>query len=232
MEVPPSNPPTEKPTQFYDEPLDDHEILTDRSAEDILCSRLAAVDTIIKYAEQRIDRSKQLYLFTWTPDPSKMPDCDFANQHKYLVDTVINYLRSCDSGCACVESTQLGNPHYHGWYQISDDPLKEQYRIVIVKVMTSFGNLKINTKVRYYKIHKWYKHRNALHYYKYDSANSQLFTMYNPITEYTDKPVIFLNDYNMFFNLKGKKSVRKIKDMVSQLQDLENFYKKSFQNIV
>lgn len=180
----------------------------------------------ISQAENAIDIDDKLYLLTWSPDPKKLPDCDFLNQHIWCVPYVWDYLNYCKAGCACVESTQLGNPHYHMWYQTYDDN-RELGRVAIIKVLSKIGNIKIESSVRYYKIDKWYSTKNALYYYKEDCINQQLFTPYNPITKDMCLPEINYNDYNMFFH-QGKQTVRQCIERASQVHTLREFYKKSF----
>lgn len=189
-------------------------------------TRLAEIAATIYEAEDDIDIDDKIYLMTWSPDPKELPDVDFINQHIYLVPYVREYLLCCEAGAACVESTQPGNPHYHFWYQTANDT-REMARIRWIKVMQRIGNVKINTKVKHIKINRWYSKGNALHYYKQDSVGQQLMTPYNPITKYTLPPTIDYNDYTMFFAV-GKLTVRKIIEKVSQIKNLEEFYKKSF----
>lgn len=181
---------------------------------------------VIYKAESKIDPNRKIYLMTWSPDPKELPDCDFVNQHTYLVGYVISYLLGCYSGAACVESTQMGNPHYHLWYQCYDGPA-ESYRIRWVKVMQKLGNVKIETKgVRYYGINKWYSARNALYYYKKDSIGTQLLTPYNPVAADSPQPDIDYSDYSWFF-YSGRSTAAKMHERATQVQELYKFYGKS-----
>lgn len=187
--------------------------------------RISEVASIVFEQEHKLNVEEKIYLMTWSPDPKQLPDCDFINQHIYLVPYVQSYLSFCSAGLACVESTQIGNPHYHLWYQVTDD-IREQGRIRWIKVMQKIGNIKINSGVRHFKINNWNKHHNALHYYKEDSVGQQLNTPYNPIYKDMLLPEIDYSDYTFFFQ-HGKTTARKIIEKVSQIKDLENFYKKS-----
>ena len=77
--------------------------------------QIALKAEIIRLQEEKIDPDDKIYLMTWSPDPKQIPDCDFINQHLYCMPYVESYLSFCKSGCACVESSQIGNPHYHTW---------------------------------------------------------------------------------------------------------------------
>lgn len=188
-------------------------------------ARLAEIASIIYDEEEKINDDDKVYLMTWSPDPKKMPDCDFLNQHIYLIPYVHSYLEYCMCGVACVESTQMGNPHYHFWYQTTDD-IREMGRIRWVKVMQKIGNVKI-TSAKYWKKNGWYKSStNALYYYKEDAVNQQLHTPYNPIYKGMPLPHIDYTDYSWFFT-SGKSTARKIVEHASQIKQLEEFYKKS-----
>lgn len=145
----------------------------------------------IEFEEDKIDMEKEIYLITWAPDPKELPDADFLLQHNYNVDTLVKFLKSCSCGLFCVESTQLGNPHYHGWYQVHSDPRYEAMRIAIVKTMKRFApaGLKI-TPARKVKIHCWSHVANGLYYYKKDIATYYI-NMPNPINSETVSTVNF-----------------------------------------
>ena len=118
---------------------------------------------IIDISENMIVDSDPVYLFTWSPDPELLPDADFKTQHKYSVNFIAEFLDTCLIGLACVEPTQKGNPHYHGWYQV--DPITEVERLAYVKTMQKFGLVKI-TECISYKKGLWSERCNGLHYYK------------------------------------------------------------------
>jgi len=198
--------------------------------EDAIIARLAEIDAAIRYNEKQIDRDKQLYLMTWCPDPKKMPDCDFDNQHRYMAEWVQTYMYGCEVAGCCVETTQEGNPHYHLWYQLSDDYQKENFRIRWMKCLKSRGLVKV-TKSRIYRIHKWGSWHNSLWYYKKDLPYTQLFTPFNPLSHETKIPKVDYSDYNMFFNIRGKKTSKQIVELVSEKKQIELFYKNSLTRI-
>ena len=175
---------------------------------------------IVYNEETLIDDDKELYLITWCPDPKEMPDCDFYLQHNINVETLSDYLKCCSAGMFCVESTQLGNPHYHGWYQI--DAQKELHRICIVKTLQRFGIVKIAT-ARSYKVNRWFEKANALYYYKKDLVDSMLCMTPNPITKDTISTVKFdVMDMVGFF--AKDKSMKTLKDKISDRKFYREFY--------
>lgn len=187
--------------------------------------------TVVYDYETRIDRTKDLYLFTWSPDPAQLPNCMFSMQHEYLLGIVADFLKGCHLGLACVEATQLGNPHYHGWYQLSDDPIKEGLRIACVKTMQKFSNTKTGVKITkskgHYKRYRYTNHHNCLYYYKKDLIQAQLMTQPNPITWSTVSNVNFKN-YTHFFAIEGdRQTVADLHDKVSLRQFYMDFYKDS-----
>lgn len=129
--------------------------------------------------ESLIVPSETVYLITWSPNPELLPDADFITQHQFNVNFLGEYLKTCLNGLICVESTQRGNPHYHGWYQV--DPITELERISYVKTMEKFGLVKI-TAARTVKPGLWGSKKNGLHYYKKELIDSMLKVPSNPIT--------------------------------------------------
>lgn len=194
-------------------------------SESQLCSLLGAKASEFYAAEKQIDEHIPVYLMTWSPDPKKLPDCDFINQHIWAVEYVQTYLMFCAAGAACVESTQLGNPHYHFWYQLAEDN-REEGRIRWVKIMQKVGNVKV-TKALHYKKNKWYSKGNALWYYKKESIDAQLRTPCNPVTAETALVKVDYTDYNWFFH-SGRSTAAKCFEKASEVKLLEEFYKKSF----
>lgn len=187
---------------------------------------MVAKSTIIELEESTITEDSDLYLLTWSPDPKELPHADFNIQHQFSVDILADYLRSCCNGLICVESTQLGNPHYHGWYQVSANPDKEKMRIVYAKVLQRLGLLKITKSKGCYRINSYTKHGNCLHYYKKDLLESMLFVENNPITAYSKCDIDWeLN--NFFFYAEGKKSVYNVKDKITNKEFYKQFYKDS-----
>ena len=55
----------------------------------------------------KIDDSKPLYLITWSPDPSMMPNCDFEMQHEYNINIIADFCKGCDVALWCVEASQM-----------------------------------------------------------------------------------------------------------------------------
>lgn len=138
-------------------------------------------------AEENIDDNETLYLITWCPDPSDLPDADFETQHDYNVPILTWFCQSCKTAVFCVESTQKGNPHYHGFYQETEDPdLYEQHNS-IVKTMQKFGMLKITPSKGMYKRHNyWTPHSNCLYYYKKDTLTRMLKVHNSVIDQYSE----------------------------------------------
>lgn len=182
--------------------------------------------TAIWSAEIDIDFDESLYLITWSPDPSELPNADFTTQHLYNVNLLSGYLKQCQSGLFCVESTQMGNPHYHGWYQVSPDPIKEQFRCVYIKTLNRFGLLRITKSKGNYKINSYNKQANTLHYYKKDVYDSMLWCNPNPITEdsYSD---IDWNNNLLYFVKEGRGTVADLEEKVSLKEFYIQFYKDS-----
>lgn len=175
---------------------------------------------IIEIEESSIENNEDIYLITWSPDVKELPDADFYLQHNFNVEILVDYLKCCKHGVFCVESSQLGNPHYHGWYQIDDT--KELQRIVIVKTLQRFGIVKIQKVKHSYKIFSWSERANALYYYKADLPDAFLKIEPNPITKETCGTVDWsVMDMVGFFN-KGVSS--KLTDKISQRKFYRDFY--------
>lgn len=168
--------------------------------------------------EKLIDPESTLYLITWSPDPSNLPESDFRYQHLYNVNLLSDYLKSCASGLWCVESTQKGNPHYHGWYQVHDD--YELARIAHQKTLEKFGNTKI-TPARTWKIFSWSERKNALYYYKKDFTT--FCSLPHPVIDEDSKDDTDWN-YKSFFDVKGDKQII---DKISDRKYYLDFYKNS-----
>lgn len=183
---------------------------------------------IIMIEESKIDLDKHTYLITWNPDPKQSPDANFQIQHRYHINTVAQYLSSCSCGIMCTEPSQLGNPHYHGWYQCSDDFNLEQLRIVTIKVMNYFGKVKIAKAVSIRK-NSYSNVKNCLWYYKKDQMTSMLGMpiLTRDSKDDTDWQSITCNH---FFTVKlGDKH---IEDKISARQQMIEFYKDSSLDIV
>lgn len=191
----------------------------------------SALDAAYKiyYNEDEIDPDEQLYLITWSPDPEELPHADFITQHTFNVNLLADYLKSCSNGLFCVETTQLGNPHYHGWYQTSDDSKMEYQRIVLVKVLQRFGQLKITKCLGHYRINSYTKQANALYYYKADLFGQMEGVIYNPIDKDTHDNTDW-NSYSLFFQSKKKgykESIVDIENKISQRDFYKQFYNDS-----
>lgn len=128
--------------------------------------------------ESNIDPEEELIGITWTPDPKEHPDADFRVQHELHVSMLADYLKCCACGLFCVESTTLGNPHYHGWFQI--DPKLELARVAIIKAMQRFGRVTPEV-LKHYRINSYTKGNNSLWYYKKDVFDQMLAIDINPI---------------------------------------------------
>lgn len=180
---------------------------------------------IIDEFESSIDQSKELYLFTWSPNPQEMPNADFHCQHDFALEFVGDFLSGCSIGIACVEATQLGNPHYHGWYQLSDDGNTALKRISYVKLLQKYGILKITKCKGHYRINSYSAHGNALHYYKKDLFGAMAMVYNNPVRP-NMKSTIDPNPW--WFSADGKKhSVIDLENKISNKKFYEDFYKDS-----
>lgn len=177
--------------------------------------------------ELDIDLDEDLYLFTWSPDPAQIPDADFNTQHAFCFPFVANLLSSVECGLACVEETQKGNPHYHGWYQLSRDPVKSALRKVYVKVMQRFCDPKFGYKVTkslgHYKINSFVAQANCLYYYKKDLIQASLLVPNNPVTKDSKVDIDWKANYSLFTK-RGRESVADIEDRVN----LRDFYKQFY----
>lgn len=177
---------------------------------------------LVEYIESEIDETQPVYLFTWSPNPQELPNADFKCQHDFALEFVADFLDGCETGLACVESSQLGNPHYHGWYQISDEPIKEMKRISYVKVLQKYGLLKITKCKGHYRINSYSAHGNALHYYKKDLFGSMEMVLTNPVFAGM-KSEIDPNPW--WFSIDGKKhSVIDLENKISNKKFYEDFY--------
>jgi len=153
----------------------------------------------IEYAESEIDRNETVYLMTFSPDPANLPDCDPHLQHYWCLDFISGFLGYCKSGLFCLEYSQMGNPHYHGWYQVDD--INAIYKACRMKMLTRFGLCKI-TKAKSYKINSYSERMNALHYYK-----KEVFTLAvrcSIIDKDTKPPIDVGNTGYMFFMVSAR----------------------------
>lgn len=174
--------------------------------------------------EDSINIERPVYLITWSPNPDEEPDANFELQHRYNINLLRDYLSACACGVFCVESTQMGNPHYHGWYQVRDSV--EQVRIAIVKTLQRFGLVKITRVKKKGCIRKgvWDEYHNSLYYYKKDLLSASMLIEPNPITVNTPK-----DDYNwltssFFTKSISKKQQKLAADSISERQLMLEFY--------
>lgn len=186
---------------------------------------------IIGDTEYQIDVDHTLYLFTWSPDPSRLPDAEFEIQHEFCKDLIIDFLKGMQIGCACVESTQLGNPHYHGWYQLSNDSLTDRIRRCMVKTLQQLGLLKITRSKGHYKANYWSDWHNCLFYYKKDLLDAMLSVPSNPITEWTEKSTITWQANLEWFRPKlGRHSIDDLRERISIADYYRDFYNNTYRN--
>lgn len=182
--------------------------------------RVIEISECIEHEESKIVSDQPVYLITWCPDPKELPDADFYLQHNVNAQLLIDYLMQCRCGIFCVESTQIGNPHYHGWYQVRDS--SELARVAIIKTMQRFGIVKI-AKAKKIKRFCWSENANALYYYKKDCLDACLNVTPNPITSASFVTVNFdVMDLVGFFS--KDKSCKTIKDKVSDRKFYRDFY--------
>lgn len=176
---------------------------------------------LIDIYEDMIVESDPVYLFTWSPDPELLPDADFITQHRYNVNFLAEYLNTCLTGIICVESTQKGNPHYHGWYQV--DPITEIERLAYIKTMQKHGIVKI-TECITYRQGQWGPRQNGLHYYKKSLLDEMLTVPHNPILPDSHDNTDW--DACLFFFTKQMKDKR-LDKKISDRQYYLNFYRDS-----
>lgn len=188
----------------------------------IIGERIAEKDWIVQQTEYDINPACPLYLITWSPDPGELPDADFDTQHKFFVNVVSEYLSYCSIGLFCVESSQLGRPHYHGWYQLGGN---EQMRIVLMKVMQRFGLVKVTKSKGHYKYGSYSDAANCLYYYKKDMIDLMLWVDLNPITKDTRVDIDW-NQHFMLFTRQGRQSIADLEEKVV----LKDFYKRFYNN--
>lgn len=184
---------------------------------------LEEIATIVYDEENEINTDAAVYLITWNPDPSRLPDSDPIYQHKFNVNILADYLKYCSCGLWVHEFTQAGAPHYHGWYQI--DTSMELGRVAMIKTLQKLGLVKI-TKVKHsYKINNYSRHANALGYYKKESFDKPI--PYNPITKDTYDDTIWQTKLFFWIDISGRKSINDLMDTISNKRYYTKFYKKS-----
>lgn len=180
-------------------------------------------------AEREIDLDEKLYLFTWSPHPEELPDADFNTQHLFNINLLAEFLDSTRIGIACVETSQLGSPHYHGWYQLSNDALKEMTRIVCMKVMQRYApkGLKITPSKGHIKIGSFVKAANCLYYYKKDLLQSMAAVQENPITSNSHCDINWNQHFTLFMKNNDRKSVADIENRINLGEFYKQFYRSS-----
>lgn len=181
--------------------------------------------TDIWMEEEDIDSSQPLYLITWSPNPSELPNADFTTQHLYFVNLLSGYLKTCYTGLFCVETTQMGNPHYHGWYQVSPDPNYEKARIVYTKTLIRFGNMKITKSKGIYRINSYSTRSNCLGYYKKDLLDPMLWCNPNPITAHSQCNIDWAKNM-LYFVREGKSKIADLEEKIN----LKEFYLQFYEN--
>lgn len=185
--------------------------------EEIIIDRIAAVAQIILVEESKIDTLQTVYLITWCPDPKELPNSDFDMQHLFNVDILSDFLKQVKCGLFCVETTQLGNPHYHGWYQLSNDPTRTKERLAILKTLQRLGFVKV-TQARTVRKNQWFERKNGLYYYKKDSIDEMLFARENPIHKESKFDYDWVSSMFFTLDLKNSSIQNKISDKKFYLQ--------------
>lgn len=176
----------------------------------------AATATIIYNEEMKIFKAEKVYLMTWSPDPKELPNADFQMQHNYSLDILSQFLTTMRCGLLCVEATQLGNPHYHGWYQLGESKYTKT-RLAITKTLQRIGNLRI-TEARSVKPGLWTERKNGLYYYKKDSLDDMILIKNNPITKDSKFEYNWISSVFFSLDLKNTSITTKISDKQFYLQ--------------
>lgn len=167
----------------------------------------------------------QICLITFSPDPnpSQMIDAPFDIQHKTFVNLLADYLKYCRAGVFCLEPTQNGNPHYHGWYVPYHNEM-ELGRVQMIKTIKRFGNVKIQHGVRFWRFNCYDEYRNALYYYKKDLA---LFyeVPFSVIVKDSYDNTDWTQQFFYTTRLNGKKmDFQMAEEKISQINQLRDFY--------
>lgn len=196
-----------------------------KTPDDIYEATVSDIIGKIYDAELLIDSSRELQLITWSPDPSLLPNAPFEMQHEYNVGILADYCKACHTAIFCVETTQMGNPHYHGFYQCTSDPIKEKMRIAVIKTLQQFGLVKVTrSKGQYKLLNYWTPQANCLYYYKKDVLDSMFGTVNNPINADSMCTIDF-SDYAYMFKQPGK---RVTSSEIVRKQTQREFYKQFF----
>lgn len=193
-----------------------------KPTDDKAIEKIAEKAEVVRVHEEEVDLQEPVYLITWCPSPRMLPDADFHFQHRYNINTLALFLKSCKCGLFCVEATQLGRPHYHGWYQVDSE--KELARISLVKLLEKLGRVEI-TRSHRVRINKYTETRNALWYYKKDLVGSMLIIDVNPISRESHDDYRW--DLTPFFDSDIKGKARLMSHVVSERDRLMKFYQNS-----
>jgi len=201
-----------------------------RTSEDEYLVKLVSKATLIYSEERKLNEALDTYLITFSPHPSENPDCDFPTQAAFWTNLLADFLGCCKCGLFCVEVNQMGQPHYHGWYQV--DPFKELERIVYVKILQKYGThaLKITKALKVYPC-SYRMQCNALHYYKKDVFDGMLDVVNNPISADTKDDTDWNLYSSYFFTLeldaRGKERMRFLSEKISDRAYYRQFYTSS-----
>jgi len=201
---------------------------THDEAERLLGETIAIKHMKVVDAEYDINPDKTIYLITWSPDPEDIgfPDADFETQHRYHVNLLSDYLKACSIGLFCVESSQQGRPHYHGWYQLRSDT--EMLRINLIKVMQRFGLVKITKSKGHYKLGSYSNKANCLYYYKKDMIDSMIMIKQNPINK-LDKDDTDWSSHMLIFTKTKRQTIADLEKAISLKEFYTQFYNNSLE---
>lgn len=208
---------------LLDEPLTTEEQTEEWEAryDDIIAEKADMVRTY----ERKINRDEPLYLITWSPDPKETPDASIMIQHYHWYPFLVKAMLCWEVSLMCLETSQRAGIHYHGWYQCSEDPIKEIGRCAYMKVLERFGQLKITKSIGCYVRNSYSKHANCLHYYKADMAQRGILYKQTPFCVETEQTQyekdIFWPSYWM---TNGKKQTVSELTKVSNRDKLLEFY--------
>jgi len=189
---------------------------------------LAELMAKVSFSESKLDLEKDIYLFTWSIREDEFPDLPFNKQHRYYAGLVVNFLSYQQCGAACVEVNQRGLPHYHGWYQLSDDPINQQLATCVTKVMIRYApaGFKVTLSKGHVKIASWSHRSNCLWYYKKDAPTRMLRTPYSYLQQHTKVPDISQYDQRYGWLKSGKRqSVADLEEQISLRDFYMNFYR-------
>lgn len=179
---------------------------------------------MVRVQEEQIDMAQPVYMITWCPSPSQLPDCSFEKQHYYNVNSLADFLKYCECGAFCLEEFQKGDPHYHGWYQI--DPSKRMGRITMIKLLQRFGRVEIRKVLdtTHIKINNYSPKGNVLWYYKKQLA--EMASIPHAVIDYTSQCNIDHVEYSNFFErFMDRKTVAYLADVEANRRYYRQYYK-------